>query len=161
MEPTSPRIDTQLVEEDGDFGFAACPSPVYFAHRTGFFPSVPSAAAWTEVPPPPQLVRQDAGIFTPRPQPEETPVVHLPPLELQSSEPAAATGSEPPVSPLRISIAKKKRDQHPKAVVKRAKRVRLTPAHLSEMRTRFLEVMDVLDPQCPTCHQRLSDSAQN
>lgn len=41
------------------------------------------------------------------------------------------------------------------------KRVRLSSAHLREMRTRTMEVMDLLDPICPMCHLRLSDCRAN
>lgn len=47
---------------------------------------------------------------------------------------------------------------HLSQTVRARKRVRLSSGHLAEVRRRFNEVMDVIDPMCPTCHRRLSDS---
>ncbi|AYP28972.1 MAG: hypothetical protein [Circular genetic element sp.] len=46
---------------------------------------------------------------------------------------------------------------HSNVTLRSRRRVNLQPAHISEMRVRFEEVMDLLDPVCPTCSRRLSD----
>jgi hypothetical protein len=69
----------------------------------------------------------------------------------------------PPPPKKKKSSSKRKREPkelsslHPAVTLRRHKRVRLTKSHLNEMRNRFQEVMDLIDPPCPKCLRRPSD----
>lgn len=132
-----------------------------------------------DIPERPRLVRQDAMIGLPR-TPRLSPhlVPHQPPaLDLSSvletvQEPRVSPSPSTrehrapstPTPPLEEKKSKKKRrlaDLHSGLAVRSRRRVRLAPGHLAEMRARFQEVMDVIDPLCPTCGRRQSDSAES
>jgi len=146
--------------------------------------SGPTPPPTPTLPSPPRLVRQDARIYGSRPEvdPMATPQLspqfvprspQYSPSRPPSAPVVAAMDLEPLGSPLPTLVLeepqapKKKRrsrlpaQAHPTLTIRAQKRVRLSANHIAEMRTRFNEVMDVLDPVCPTCHQRPSDSPAN
>jgi len=147
----------------------SCPYSSTVFHRSDMASlSIPETSAtpsgWMEdTPAPPLLQRQNAYAgfpVTPRPSPPATPLLHpqpspvvqVPELEAFASP---STGVQQEMGP---PPPKKRKSQHPKLTIKSGRRVRLSGRHLNEMRTRFLEVMEVIDPVCPTCGRRPSDS---
>lgn len=82
-----------------------------------------------------------------------------PPMPLSSPAPPQT----PPTNPASTISKPKKAKKRPAVLaplktVKRARRIHLSGRHLAEMSRRFQEVMDVLDPVCPTCHRRASET---
>ena len=123
--------------------------------------------------PSPLSPRERAMARVPR---TEQRVMQLPSLDTEDVPSLLAASVMGPTSPIQVATnlsdlqsqmmpppvpRKVKRSRpvipHQNVTVRAARRVRLSSSHLHEVRLRFNEVMDVLDPECPTCHRRLSD----